>query len=516
MKALLVLLGASLPSFVIAGAPAGGLSMPSHFSDHAVLQRSSDTALWGHGKPGVKLSITLGPARAQTTVNPQGQWRATLNLDNAEPGPHTLLVQAEDGSSLSAGDILVGDVWLASGQSNMMFRLRDTSDAKSEAVRTETPWLREFRPAVQASPTVMNDSRGRWVVAKPPVVGTFGGVSYFFGKYLSETLQRPIGILHNSWSNTPIEPWISAKALETHPILAEDAAKARAYFEQQPKERNPPPLQARHVPGWIYNGMVAPFVGTTLSGFIWYQGESNAARAALYRDAFPLLITSWREEWGQDDLPFYFCQVANYGPKTDDPNIPSSWAELREAQASALSLPHTAMAVLIDAGEEADIHPRDKRTPGERLGALALRNHYQRDIPAAGPQLQKFEPHGREIHLHFTNTEGDLIASPLPKTYRKKSTDEVLLTLPIPSPDSALQGFALCGSDYRFYWANARIEGDRVVVSSPDVPHPVAVRYAWANNPTCNLANGAGFPAAPFRTDAQPLSTQGKRLTLPR
>ncbi len=504
-------------ALLLTGAPLRAeLSLPSHFSHHAVFQRSPTTAIWGKGTPGEKISITLGSAQAEATVDEHGQWRTSLNLNEAEAGPHTLLVKGEK-KSFTASNILIGDVWLASGQSNMAFQIKAGSDAESPEAQLEIPTLREFRPRVQAGPEPMDDMEGRWMVAKPPSNGNFSGVAYFFGKRLTETLKIPIGIINNSWSNTPIEPWIARQTLETDPILGEDAAKAREFFEQQPKDQTPPPLQARHVPGWIHNGMVAPLVGTTLRGFIWYQGESNANRAALYRKTFPLLIQSWRTEWGQGDLPFYFCQLAAYTAKIDDPNKASPWAELREAQAQTLALPQTGMAVLLDAGEELDIHPRDKRTPGERLAALALRDTYGKTLPAEGPRLLKAEVQGSEMILQFSTGEGGaLVAQPLPESYRKKSLDEESVPLVLPRPGSALQGFAVCGADHHFHWADARIEGDRVIVSSPEVPTPVAVRYGWANNPTCNLTNAAGFPAAPFRTDALPLSTEGNRLVLPK
>ncbi|WP_043588293.1 sialate O-acetylesterase [Geminisphaera colitermitum] len=288
-------------------------------------------------------------------------------------------------------------------------------------------------------------------------------------------------------------------------------------------ERPAQPPERRKTPAFLYNGMIAPLVPYALRGVIWYQGESDTSRAWQYRTALPLLIDDWRRQWDANDFPFLICQLANYGAKTQNPAVPAPYAELREAQTLATrTLPHTSQAVLIDLGEELDIHYRDKRPAAERLARVALAEIYQRrDIVASGPVYFKTDylhsppppsTVGR-LRLHFNNIAGGLVARPLPTTYRQRSTagaPEIPLPRNAPA-GSQLEGFAICGEDARWVWASARVDGNTVLVWSDDVVKPKYVRYAWADNPTCNLYNTAGLPAAPFRTDDFPLTTQKRR-----
>ncbi len=262
-----------------------------------------------------------------------------------------------------------------------------------------------------------------------------------------------------------------------------------------------PPLTGQHVlPGRLFNGMVHPMLPYAIRGVLWYQGESNTGHANLYRTAFPLLIQDWRQHWQQGDLPFYFCQLANYRPKTNQPGE-SVWAELREAQAKTLSLPNTGMAVLIDTGESEDIHPQSKQVAGERLAQIALAKTYGREVVHSGPVDTAMKIEGSAIRLRFDHLGGGLVAKEVPATYDVMRKAGKTAPLVRNSPHSQLEGFAICGANKHWVWAEAKIEGDTVLVSSKQVPSPIAVRYAWADNPTCNLYNAAGLPAAPFRTD---------------
>jgi sialate O-acetylesterase len=261
------------------------------------------------------------------------------------------------------------------------------------------------------------------------------------------------------------------------------------------------PLRLWNVPGTLYNGMIHPLAGFGLRGVVWYQGENNAGDPARYREAFPALVEDWRERWGAGDFAFYFCQLPSYGAKTGDAGRHSNWALLREAQASALALPNTGQAVLIDTGETADIHPVNKRDPGLRLAALALARTYGKAVPDSGPVFAGMSITGGSVRVRFTHAEG-LVARPLPKTYLVRSRPEIEERPLVPdASDSPLQGFAIRGADGDWVWADARIDGETVMVSSPKVPKPIAVCYAWADSPTVNLYNAAGFPAAPFRSD---------------
>lgn len=262
-----------------------------------------------------------------------------------------------------------------------------------------------------------------------------------------------------------------------------------------------PPLTGQHVlPGRLFNGMVHPILPYAIRGVLWYQGESNTGNASLYRTSFPLLIKDWRQHWQQGDFPFYFCQLANYRPKTNQPGE-SVWAELREAQAKTLSVPNTGMAVLIDTGESEDIHPQTKQIAGERLAKIALAKTYGRDVVSSGPVYTSMKIEGTAIRLNFDQLGGGLVAKEVPATYAVMRKAGNTAPLVRNSPHSQLEGFAICGEDKKWVWANAKIDRDTVLVSSDQVPAPIAVRYAWSDNPTCNLYNQSCLPASPFRTD---------------
>jgi sialate O-acetylesterase len=249
--------------------------------------------------------------------------------------------------------------------------------------------------------------------------------------------------------------------------------------------------------------MISPLVPYGISGFIWYQGESNVGRAESYRTVFPGLIQDWRAQWGNKNLPFYFCQLPAFNDKKSTPEE-SAWAELREAQAAALELPRTSQAVILDLGEEKDLHPRNKRDVGDRLAKIALADTYGKSVPHEGPVFQSMRKEDGALRVSFAHSDGGLVARPLPDRYQPRLVSPDTVPLVRNSPKSQLEGFAICGSDQKWKWADAHIDGTAVVVSSPEVPDPVAVRYAWADTPTFNLFNGAGFPAAPFRTDKYP------------
>jgi len=285
---------------------------------------------------------------------------------------------------------------------------------------------------------------------------------------------------------------------------------ARAAMPERPSY----PIEPQNVAAYLYNGMIHPIIPYGIRGFIWYQGEGNWDRGFQYRTAFPLMIRDWREKWGRGDLPFYFCQIANYTAHSPKPGD-SPFAEVREAQTMALSEPNTGQAILIDIGEEGNIHPADKRSVGDRLSRIALANTYGRKQEFSGPVYESMSVEGGKIRLRFSHTEGGLVARKLPDSYQPLSTDPKTVPLVRNSPAGELEGFAICGEDKKWKWATANLDGDSVIVWSDEVPQPVAVRYAWAQNPFCNLYNGAGLPAGPFRTDDFPLPSKNKKYALP-
>jgi sialate O-acetylesterase len=289
-----------------------------------------------------------------------------------------------------------------------------------------------------------------------------------------------------------------AKVERTFPELAPEAMESAPQLDY----RLPDMLPAN-----LYNAMISPLTQGAIAGVLWYQGENNAKRAFEYRTAFTTLINGWREKFGRDDLPFYFCQVCNNFAKLPRPGE-SAWAELRESQSQALALPHTAQAVTIDLGEAGDVHFRDKKTLGHRLFLIAQSDHYGQRVACSGPVFDSMRIEDGKARIHFRSTAGGLVAAKLPATYPIKTLTGEFAPLIRNSPRSELEGFAICGDGRKWFWAEAKVEGDSVLVWSDQVPHPVAVRYGWAENPTCNLSNGAGLPASPFRTDDFPVTTQ--------
>jgi len=311
-------------------------------------------------------------------------------------------------------------------------------------------------------------------------------VAYYFGRELHETLKVPIGLVHSSWGGTPAEAWTPTAALRAEASLAPLLEQWKQRITDARAKGAKDPSLHHHHPGNLYRGMIAPLVPLSIRGAIWYQGESNAGRAWEYRTLFPVMIRAWREVWGRPDLPFHFVQLANFRKVEPQPGD-SAWAELRDAQQHTLrTVPHTGMAVTIDIGEAGDIHPKNKQDVGRRLARQALHAQYGKAAVPSGPLYREHAHVGAKVTIHFDHV-GDGLAA---------RDGETLL------------GFTIAGEDRKFVPATARIEGETVVVFSPQVPKPAAVRYAWADNPVCNLVNAEGLPASPFRTDAWRLTTQ--------
>jgi sialate O-acetylesterase len=350
-------------------------------------------------------------------------------------------------------------------------------------------------------------------------VGGFTAAGYFFGRELYRNLQVPIGLIHCSWGGSSCETWVKRSLLEADPqyrglldqwdrvCATYDPEKAKAAYQVQlakwkktveaakaagtaaPRQPRAPgdPRTGQHRPANLYNGMLLPVLPFAIRGVIWYQGETNAGRAYQYRSLFPLMIKNWRDDWKQGDFPFYFVQLANFRAVKPEPSD-SDWAELREAQTMTLKVPHTGQAVIIDIGDAVDIHPKNKQDVGKRLALWALAKDYGRDVVYASPMYKSMTTKGSRVTISFDHACVGLTT--------KDGTDA--------------KGFAIAGADKKFFWADAKIVGDTVVASSPQVLQPVAVRYAWADNPVCNLYSKAGLPVCPFRSDDWPGITKGK------
>lgn len=626
--------------------------LPALFSDHMVLQRGREIPVWGWADPGEKITVMLNGESRSTEAASDGRWK--LDLAPLEAGgPFVLTVQGK--KTISLKDVMVGEVWVLSGQSNMTFALSGAATAATAIPAANHPEIRLFTVPQKRALQPLQKISGSWKICTPDSARDFTAVGYFFGLKLYESLGVPIGLIHSGWPGTVAEDWTSPEALraapELQPILqhwanasaqskelAEHAApvdlefddfqliksdaaatavpfsdfdnglpedslhglwtynwddapgtrfslekpgrggkgyaaelsgqlnysdtsllhatfsadgspadmsgyaglrfyyRGTGYFHyrslqpsiydfddyvSQPLKATgewqqatiwfkdlrqagwgvPEPLTPASLSGFdlealqapedvatapssLYDGMIAPLMPFAIRGVAWYQGESNAPRAYQYRTLLPALIRGWREAWGEGTFPFLIVQLPNFGARKEEPG-PDVWAELREAQLMALRLPNTGLAVAIDVGDAKNLHPHRKAEVGERLALWALGTTYHQPIVYSGPLYDSAKIEGNEIRIHFTHTGDGLAAH-----------------------GESLRGFAIAGADHIFHWANARIEGESVIVSSPEVANPVAVRYAWAANPDCNLYNSAGLPASPFRTDDWPETTR--------
>lgn len=453
--------------------------LPALFSDHAVLQKSSGTAIWGRAEPGERVEISIGGRSARTIAGADGAWRAALDLKDVAPGPHDLI--AEGRNRLIVSDVIVGEVWLCAGQSNMDNGLEDKEERRDNA----QPLLRHFRVERVASPTPLADVKGKWVLSGPRDSWSFSGTGYYFGKNLQLALGGPVGLVTAAWGGSTVDAWIGVEAL---------ARAGNARLSTHPSEQR--------TPSRLFNGMLAPLTPYSLAGVLWYQGEDDTWRPKDYQTLLPLMIDNWRATWSRPDLPFVICQLPLYGKRVGVPQD-SAWARLREAQdIVARKTPRTSLVVLLDLGEEEDIHPVNKRDVGARAARVALADHYGRKVPGHGPAYRSMSVEGRGIRIHFSTTDDGLVAAEIPANYKPKTRDGRVVPLVRNSPDSELEGFSICGADRRWVWAQARIDGETVLVSAPEVAAPVAVRYAWAASPVFNLYSRSGLPAAPFRTDA--------------
>jgi sialate O-acetylesterase len=459
------------------------LRLPAFFSDHMVFQRDAPIPVWGWADSGTEVVAQLGPDKAKAVTakaGDDGRWSVKLPAAPATATGLDFSVSA-GGKTITLKDVLVGEVWLCSGQSNMEWSVARCGDAEKEIAEATRPTIRLYTVKRATSSEPLRELQGSWEVCSPETVKDFSATAYYFGRELSRHLGVPIGLVHSSWGGTPVEAWIAPQDLREEPRAQSLLAKWEERIAADAKQNG-----AAHAPSRLYNAMIAPLVPFALRGAIWYQGESNASRAEEYRALFPRLLHSWRAAWGQGDFGFYFVQLANFRTNAD----PRMWAELREAQTLALTLPATGMAVTIDIGNSTDIHPKNKQDVGKRLALWALAQEYGRDLVKSGPLYRRATVSGSALEIAFEHARG-------------------LATRDGEAP----RGFELAGSDRVYHPAEARIEGERVILSSPAVPRPVAARYAWKDDPLeANLVNGAGLPASPFRSDSWPLFTAGRSL----
>jgi len=435
-----------------------------------VLQQKMPVPIWGWADPGEKVTVTLGDAKATATAGQDGKWMVKLE-PMAAGGPHAMTVAGAN--TIALKDVLVGEVWVCSGQSNMQMSVRASNDAEKEIAAADYPNIRLFTVARKIAEQPVDDCQGSWVACSPETVPNFSAVGYFFGRKLHKDLDVPVGLINSSWGGTLAEAWTSHEGL-----LVDDDFKPILQRAEKFEPKNP--NQASN----LYDGMLHPLIPFAIRGAIWYQGESNVSRAAQYAKLFPAMIADWRKHWGEGDFPFLYVQLAPYRYGNQDPR---NCAELWEAQLKTLSVPNTGMAVITDIGNVKNIHPRNKQDVGKRLALWALANTYGKDVVYSGPLYESMKVEGNKIRLQFKHVDGGLVAR-----------------------GGKLTNFTIAGKDGEFVPAEAEIDGESIVVHSSAVDRPVAVRFGWRDDAEPNLFNKAGLPASPFRADNFPMATAGR------
>ena len=456
--------------------------LASIFGDSMVLQRDLPVPVWGWADAGEKIVVSFAGQSKSTTATADGKWQVTLDPLKANAQGEVLSVTGLN--SIEVKDVLVGEVWICSGQSNMEWGLASSMNGPQEVAQSQNDQIRLYNVVGHlVSPTPLETNPGRWQVSGPTSAGGFSAVGYFFGRRLHKELNVPIGLVGSNWGGTRIEPWISPPALKASPELQAESKRVEGYTRETPVQSG--------FPSAIYNAMIHPLAPFAMRGAIWYQGESNGGEGESYYHKKKALVSGWRQLFNPN-LAFYWVQLANWKAPNDNPAGGDGWAKLREAQLQALDIDHTGMAVTIDIGEANDIHPRNKQDVGLRLAQWALHQTYgKQDLTPSGPLYKSHEVVDGAIRIHFDHVGSGLMVG---KKSGLEPTTEVA--------DGKLARFAIAGEDQQWHWATAEIDADTVIVKSPDVAKPVAVRYAFSMNPEgANLYNKEGLPASPFRTD---------------
>jgi sialate O-acetylesterase len=488
-KSWLLILALAVLVVSLGTAARADVRLPGLISENMVLQQSREVTVWGWADDGEEVRVAIQD-QTQSARAKDGKWLVKLKPLKAG-GPYSLRIEGKN--KIAFESVMVGEVWVASGQSNMEMSLASAADAERHIQAAANPKIRLFHVPKLKADTPVEDVKASWQTCSSETVRGFSAVAYFFGRDLQKALDVPVGLIESDWGGTPAEAWTQeariARAPELESVLPDYAKSLERYktelaaYKEKSKtakdstEKPPRRPSEPWKPASLYNGMIAPLVPYTIKGFIWYQGESNAGRAKQYRTLMPAMIENWREAWGLGDLTFLMVQLAPFMDIQSEPGD-SDWAMLREAQIMTTEkLKNVGMAVITDVGDEKDIHPKKKEPVGARLALAARAIAYGEKIPYLGPTFDRVEFKDGKASVHFKNAEG-LVAK-----------------------DGALKGFAIAGEDKNFVWGDAAIDGDTVIVSSPKVEKPAAVRYGWANYPTGNLWNAAGLPASPFRTD---------------
>ena len=515
----------SLCAFVMATAisASADVRLPRIFTDNMIFQRDLPVRVWGWADPGEAVSVTLAGKNATTKAGENGQW--ALELPALKTGEN-LELAVKGKNSLTLKNVVIGDIWVCSGQSNMEMDLNGCVGSAEDIKAADLPRIRRIKINHEqaAQPQMDAPTATQWQVCSSDTARGFTAVGFYFAREIQQKTGVPIGIVDDNWGGTPIEPWVPTEGLELvaelKPEFTARQEAIKAFRAELPKgltqmegwiaqtrgnlangtETTPMPVIPTHPGGngWsgMYNAMIHPFVHLPIKGALWYQGESNGGEGETYYNKMRALIGGWRKQWGQGDFPFYFVQLANFQGATENPGDASGWPQLREAQTKSLSIPNTGMAVIIDTvplAEAGDIHPRNKYDVGMRLARWALgRDYGQKELEVSGPLFKAIKIEGSKARLTFDHIGSGLMIG------KKEGRSPA-----VENQEGKLKRFAVAGADKKWFWAEAVIEKDTVVVSSPEVKEPVAVRYAFQMNPDgANLYNREGLPASPFRTDS--------------
>lgn len=446
----------------------GTIHLPSIFSNNMVLQRNAEVCVWGWASSGeqIKVKVDWHETTFKTKADKDGKWSLKISTPEAG-GPYKMKISGS--VTIVYNNVMIGEVWLCSGQSNMGFSARSgLLNADEEVAAANYPNIRLFKVERAQADEPAADCKGRWVECNPETMARFSSVGYFFGKGLHEEMNVPVGLIESTWGGTSIELWTGKEVIYNDSIALLSAKTATKW-----------PIQ--HV-GTMFNAMISPLIPYSIAGAIWYQGESNRYKYDAYAHLMELLVNNWRKSWGSE-FPFYYVQIAPF-----EYDEPYTGALIREQQLKALRIPNSGMVVTMDVGDAADVHPINKKPVGDRLYRLALNQKYGfKNQLASGPVFSGFKSKGNSITIEFKNEDDGLKANGGP-----------------------LSGFEIAGENRVFYPATARILGNTVVVKSNMVKKAAAVRYGFHNAPKTNLQNFSGLPASPFRTDDWPVDTQKK------
>lgn len=469
----------------LATAAIAEIKLPAVVGDNMVLQEGEPAPIWGWVDPETEVHVVFDGKTYKTKADQDGRFQVDLEPSEADSEPSNLVIETTAGDRTELKNILVGDVWVCSGQSNMEWPVARATDAEKEIAAADHPGIRIFKVERAVADAPKTDCKGSWVVCSPETIGDKTAVGYFFARALNQELKKPIGLLQTSWGGTPAEAWTSREALEAEPSLKPPLDRWDKAAEAPQQAESP------HRPANLYNAMIAPLLPYAVKGAIWYQGESNVGRAVQYRTVFPTMIENWRAVWNKPGLPFGFVQIAPYKYNRDNPNPGREverCAELWEAQVMTLQkLDNVGMAVTTDIADLPDIHPTNKQDVGHRLALWARATVYGDDaLVYSGPIYKSMQKEGNKIRLSFDHAAG------------LKASD-----------GKDLNEFTIAGADENFVPAKATIDGETIVVESADVADPVAVRFGWHELAQPNLVNAAGLPASPFRTDDFKALTEG-------